>query len=153
MTNLTPAQLEEFESAFRHFDRDRVNALNKLQFAAALASLGVVYDDQEMDEIFLLVRVGDVVTFESFIRFMVEITQDQHTAQQVLDSFYDVAEGKTFVTELDLQRCQVPQPMIDKLKEMMPAHPDGGLDYEEYMMSVAEDPDVDGEEKYASAFI
>ena len=40
MTNLTPAQLEEFESTFRHFDKDDSNTLNSYEFKAALASLG-----------------------------------------------------------------------------------------------------------------
>lgn len=43
MTNLTPAQLEQFESTFRYFDRDESNTLNIQEMAAALASLGIVY--------------------------------------------------------------------------------------------------------------
>lgn len=43
MTNLTPAQLEQFESTFRYFDRDETNTLNISEMAAALASLGIVY--------------------------------------------------------------------------------------------------------------
>lgn len=43
MTNLTPAQLEQFEGTFRYFDRDETNTLNISEMAAALASLGIVY--------------------------------------------------------------------------------------------------------------
>ena len=43
MTNLTPAQLEQFESTFRYFDKDESNTLNQVEMAAALASLGIVY--------------------------------------------------------------------------------------------------------------
>lgn len=43
MTNLTPAQLEQFESTFRYFDRDESNTLSVPEMAAALASLGIVY--------------------------------------------------------------------------------------------------------------
>ena len=43
MTNLTPAQLEQFESTFRYFDKDESNTLNISEMAAALASLGIVY--------------------------------------------------------------------------------------------------------------
>jgi len=43
MTNLTPAQLEQFESTFRYFDRDETNTLILSEFTAALASLGLVY--------------------------------------------------------------------------------------------------------------
>ena len=43
MTNLTPAQLEQFESTFRYFDRDETNTLSLTEMSAALASQGVVY--------------------------------------------------------------------------------------------------------------
>ena len=95
MTNLTPIQLEEFESVFRHFDRDNSNTLQELEFSAALASLGLVYDDEEMHEKFVEVGEGKRgVTFEQFIHFMVEVTEDQNTAEQVFQSFKEVADGK-----------------------------------------------------------
>lgn len=43
MTNLTPAQLEQFESTFRYFDKDESHTLNQSEMTAALASLGIVY--------------------------------------------------------------------------------------------------------------
>lgn len=43
MTNLTPAQLEQFESTFRYFDRDETNTLSLTETSAALASQGLVY--------------------------------------------------------------------------------------------------------------
>lgn len=43
MTNLTPVQLEQFESTFRYFDRDGNNTLSVPEMTAALASLGIVY--------------------------------------------------------------------------------------------------------------
>lgn len=97
MTNLTPIQLEEFESVFRHFDRDGTNSLQELEFSAALASLGLVYDEDEMHDRFLVVSGGgrlDTVSFEQFIRFMVAETEDQNTAEQVFESFREVADGK-----------------------------------------------------------
>lgn len=95
MTNLTPIQLEEFESVFRHFDRDMRNTLQELEFSAALASLGLVYDEEEMHEQFVEISAGKgYVTFEQFIRFMVSITEDQNTAEQVFQSFKEVADGK-----------------------------------------------------------
>ena len=95
MTNLTPIQLEEFESVFRHFDRDMSNSLQELEFSAALASLGLVYDEDEMHEQFVTISAGKShVSFEQFIRFMVDITEDQNTAEQVFQSFKEVADGK-----------------------------------------------------------
>lgn len=124
MTNLTPIQLEEFESVFRHFDRDGSNTLQELEFSAALASLGLVYDDEEMHEQFLSVSSGNHsrkgVTFEQFIRFMVDVTEDQNTAEQVFQSFREVADGKPYVTELDLRHSLVPDEVIEELVGSMP---------------------------------
>jgi len=123
MTNLTPIQLEEFESVFRHFDRDDTNSLAELEFSAALASLGLVFSEDEMHEYFLATSNGrDRVTFEQFIRFMVDVTEDQNTAEQVFQSFREVADGKPYVTEMDLRHSLVPDEVIEKLVEIIPIH-------------------------------
>ncbi|KAH7354219.1 alpha-actinin-3 [Plectosphaerella cucumerina] len=123
MTNLTPIQLEEFESVFRHFDRDDSNSLTELEFSAALASLGLVFSEDEMHDYFLDTSHGrDRVTFEQFIRFMVDVTEDQNTAEQVFQSFREVADGKPYVTEMDLRHSLVPDEIIDRLVEMIPPH-------------------------------
>ncbi|KAF6843770.1 Alpha-actinin-like protein 1 [Colletotrichum musicola] len=123
MTNLTPIQLEEFESVFRHFDRDDTNSLQELEFSAALASLGLVFSEDEMHNYFMETSKGrDHVTFEQFIRFMVDVTEDQNTADQVFQSFREVADGKPYVTEMDLRHSLVPDEVIDKLIEIIPEH-------------------------------
>ncbi|KAI0145833.1 calponin homology domain-containing protein [Hypoxylon sp. NC0597] len=123
MTNLTPIQLEEFESVFRHFDRDDTNSLSELEFSAALASLGLVFSEDEMHDYFLETSRGrDRVTFEQFIRFMVDVTEDQNTAEQVFQSFREVADGKPYVTEMDLRHSLVPDEVIEKLCEIVPQH-------------------------------
>ncbi|MCJ1458655.1 hypothetical protein MMC28_009029 [Mycoblastus sanguinarius] len=123
MTNLTPIQLEEFESVFRHFDRDLTNSLQELEFSAALASLSLVYDEQEMHEQFVSISAAKgYVTFEQFIRFMVSVTEDQNTAEQVFQSFREVADGKPYVTELDLRHSLIPEELVEDLLSSMPAH-------------------------------
>lgn len=65
MTNLTPAQLEEFESTFRHFDTNQTNSLNSAEFNAALASLGIMYEDEVFAGVFAQCsQGGSEVTFE-----------------------------------------------------------------------------------------
>ena len=103
MTNLTPIQLEEFESVFRHFDRDGSNSLQEIEFSAALASLGLVYDEREMHEVFVEAsNLRGAVDFEGFIRFMVGVTEDQNTAEQVFQSFREVADGKVCLASYSL---------------------------------------------------
>lgn len=138
MTNLTPIQLEEFESVFRHFDKDGTNTLHELEFSAALASLGLVYDEHEMHQRFLDVchsgfdptvspvskrqRESRGVGFEQFIRFMVSVTEDQNSIDQVFQSFQEVADGKPYVTEMDLRHSLIPEELIDDLLASMPEH-------------------------------
>ncbi|KAL8932680.1 MAG: hypothetical protein Q9216_006730 [Gyalolechia sp. 2 TL-2023] len=124
MTNLTPIQLEEFESVFRHFDRDSSNSLQEIEFSAALASLGLVYDDAEMHDVFRQVSSDgrSSVGFEQFIRFMVSVTEDQNTAEQVFQSFREVADGKPYVTELDLRHSLIPEELVEDLLRSMPVH-------------------------------
>ncbi|KAL8854101.1 MAG: hypothetical protein Q9221_001021 [Calogaya cf. arnoldii] len=123
MTNLTPIELEEFESVFRHFDRDLSNSLQEIEFSAALASLGLVYDESEMHSVFREVSGNrSSVGFEQFIRFMVSVTEDQNTAEQVFQSFREVADGKPYVTELDLRHSLIPDELVEDLLSSMPEH-------------------------------
>lgn len=134
MTNLTPVQLEEFESVFRHFDRDLSNSLQELEFGAAVASLGLVYDEAEMRRVFADVshrgggrHLVPAVSFEQFIRFMVDVTEDQNTAEQVFQSFREVADGKVSSTPLffSLVHVHLPFPymiaMLTSLFRNLPA--------------------------------
>lgn len=156
MTNLTPIQLEEFESVFRHFDRDVTNSLQELEFSAALASLGLVFSEDEMHEYFIDTSNGkDFVTFEQFIRFMVDVTEDQNTAEQVFQSFREVADGKPYVTEMDLRHSLVPDDVIEKLTTFVPLHKgpdlqeDRGMpqyDYISFMDGLISDPNEANED-------
>ena len=95
MTNLTPAQIEQFESTFRYFDRDETNTLSQSEMTAALASLGIVYSDEDMNYIYdQLVQDYGAVTFEAFINLLVDITEDQTSAEQLREAFCGIAADK-----------------------------------------------------------
>ncbi|KAH9924294.1 actinin-like protein [Epithele typhae] len=121
MTNLTPAQLEQFESTFRYFDKDESNTLSQSEMTAALASLGIVYSDEDMDLIFdqLMADYG-AVTFEAFINLLVDIMEDQTTPAQLRESFRGIAADKPYVTELDLRVASLPASAIEFLRQAMP---------------------------------
>ncbi|KAH7885253.1 calponin homology domain-containing protein [Phlebopus sp. FC_14] len=122
MTNLTPAQLEQFESTFRYFDRDETNTLILSEFSAALASLGIIYSDDDMVYIYdQLVQDYGAVTFEAFINLLVDITEDQTSPEQLRESFRGIAGDKPFVTELDMRLAQLPVSAIEYLREVLPS--------------------------------
>ncbi|KAF5317553.1 hypothetical protein D9619_013164 [Psilocybe cf. subviscida] len=149
VTNLTPAQLEQFESTFRYFDRDETNTLNLSEMIAALASLGIVYSEEDMDLIYdQLVADYGAVTFEAFINLLVDITEDQTSPDQLREAFRGIAKDKPYLRELDLRLAHLPASSIDYLREAMPSmRNDAGepeYDYERFIdeaSGVAVNPD------------
>jgi len=141
MTNLTPAQLEQFESTFRYFDKDESNTLQLSEMTAALASLGIVYSDNDMNFIYdQLMQDYGAVTFEAFINLLVDITEDQTSPEQLREAFRGIAADKPFVTELDLQIAHLPASFVEYLREVMPsARNEAGepeYDYERWLDDV-----------------
>lgn len=145
-SNITAGQLEEIDSVFRHFDKSGMNVLQGAsEFPAALASLGMTYDDEELQQI--LSRIGrrdETVDWEAFLNFMIEELEDQNTPEQVLNAFRDVADGKPYVTELDLRESLIPETAADFLLRNLPIvatedrepgdeEQGDGLDYITYM--------------------
>ncbi|KAI9058116.1 actinin-like protein [Trametes sanguinea] len=146
MTNLTPAQLEQFESTFRYFDKDESNTLNQSEMAAALASLGIVYSDEDMDLIYdQLLQDYGAVTFEAFINLLVDIMEDQTSPAQLREAFRGIAADKPYVTELDLRVAHLPANAIEFLRQAMPSSTNGvgepEYDYERWIEEVFDSQD------------
>ncbi|KAG8745851.1 hypothetical protein FRC10_006878 [Ceratobasidium sp. 414] len=139
MSNLTPAQLEQFESTFRYFDRDETNILELAEMTAALASLGIVYSEDDLIIIHeQLTEDYGAVTFEAFINLLVDITEDQTSPAQLRDSFRGLAGDKPFVTELDLRAALLPPSAIEYLQQAMPRREgsEAEFDYEAWLDDV-----------------
>ncbi|GJJ15565.1 hypothetical protein Clacol_009843 [Clathrus columnatus] len=154
MSNLTPSQLEQFESTFRYFDRDETNTLDLDEMAAALASLGIVYSDDDFVIIYTqLIEDYGAVTYEAFINLLVgsflftfphlthiaevDIMEDQTSPDQLRDAFRSIAKDKTFVTELDLRQALIPAGSIEYLVQAIPrAGAEENLDFESWLSDV-----------------
>jgi Ca2+-binding EF-hand superfamily protein len=138
-TNLTPAQLEEFESTFRYFDKDASNTLTVPELGAALASLGIIYADEDVEVIhYQLEQNFGSVSYDAFLTFLREISEDSTSPDQLIEAFQGLASDKPYVTELDLRMALLPQGSIDYLVQAMPAAQVDGLqenayDYERYL--------------------
>lgn len=142
-SNITPGQLEEIDSVFRHFDKSGTNTLQGSEFPAALASLGLTYDDTELDSILTsIARTDGSVSYDSFLNFMIDELEDQNTPEQVLTAFKDVADSKHYVTEPDLRDSLIPDAAIEYLIARMPridpslkesTDSDEGYDYVKYI--------------------
>lgn len=122
-TNITPAKLEEFESTFKHFDKDGSNALSVYEMHSALASLGIVYPDEEVEAIYYqLESQFGALTYEAWLALLVEITKDDvSSADQLREAFRDLAGDKGYVTEQDLKFANLGTETVQFLTEVMPA--------------------------------
>lgn len=163
-TNLTPAQLEEFESVFRHFDENATNTLDLNEFGAALSALGFNYADAETEDIHA--RLSDeegAVSFEAYLKFLVclarlfghalltnvmidpsqkvDVCEDTFSPDQILGSCQSIADGKSYITTRDLELAKVPADIRDFLSSAMPRSTDAsegeeGLDFQTYLQNI-----------------
>ncbi|KAK4049284.1 alpha-actinin [Microbotryomycetes sp. JL201] len=119
-SDVSPRDLEEFDSAFRSFDKDGLGSLTVDQLAGALGALGVLEIDLEE----IHAQVGDTVSYEEFIQFMVSRKETRPTSDKVQQCFRSAANGKPYITELDLRKLDLPATtmnfLLDKLELYVP---------------------------------
>jgi len=126
--NITPQQLQEFKESFNHFDSQKAGKLSRLDFKSCLSGLGVVELDFEggnavFESIFKRVSDGaETVSFDQFVDYMISITVDSVSKQQLSDSFETIAGGKDHITVNDLKVAQLSADQIEYLTSVMPPH-------------------------------
>ena len=131
----SPEQIEEFKEVFRHFDKNKSNSLGKLEFKSCLQSLGEDPSDSSLDN--LMKELGTLdgekyqIGFDKFLEYMIQITSDQTTENEIYQAFRDLAGDKDFITADDLRRGGMPAEKVEYLTGQMPAYKDieGGFDY------------------------
>jgi Ca2+-binding EF-hand superfamily protein len=140
---VSPEQLQEFKETFTHFDSQKRNQLSKLDFKSCLSGLGVVELDFEggnavFESIFKRVSAGaDTISFNQFVDYMVSITADTVSPQQLKDSFDTIAGNKDHITVNDLKVAQLSAEQIQYLTSVIPRHssiPDA-YDYKSWLKS------------------
>lgn len=111
-------QIQEFKETFIYFDKDNSNTLDKLEFKACLASLGVPFrDEAAYTEVFDRVASGSPeIGFDPFVDYMIQITEDTDTARQIKDSFRILANGQDGVAPHELQVQPLQQAEIKYLE-------------------------------------
>ncbi|EIW72853.1 hypothetical protein TREMEDRAFT_42026 [Tremella mesenterica DSM 1558] len=121
-TNITPAKLEEFEATFKHFDKDDTNTLTLWEMHSALASLGIVYADEEIEVIYAQLETDfGAVTYQAWLALLTDITQDDSSsADQLRDAFRGIAGDKPYITDLDFKLASLPTETIKFLCETIP---------------------------------
>eukprot|EP01112_Ceratiomyxa_fruticulosa_P005724 TRINITY_DN16570_c0_g1_i1.p1 TRINITY_DN16570_c0_g1~~TRINITY_DN16570_c0_g1_i1.p1 ORF type:complete len:557 (+),score=147.06 TRINITY_DN16570_c0_g1_i1:126-1673(+) len=125
-----PALIKEYKETFRHFDKDNSNSLDKLEFKACLAGLGVGFrDDEAFDSLYQsIVGDQDQVYFDPFVDWMIKQTEDTDTASQLNASFKSLANDQHDITPHDLQVHPLTPNEIGYIVERFPRRADR-LDY------------------------
>jgi len=131
-------QIAEFKEMFQYFDRNHSGKLSKLEFKGVLQSVGEDPTDDEMEKLMQIVdtdRDGSI-TFADFTDYMVKRTADTDSADQILQSFKEIANDKEFITEADM-RGVMAAAQVDYLIKNMPkfSSPEGatGYDYKSWV--------------------
>ncbi|OCF56677.1 actin cross-linking [Kwoniella mangroviensis CBS 10435] len=125
-TNVTPAKLEEFEATFKHFAYEDSNTLGVWEMHSALASLGIVYAEEEIGIIYTeLEQKFGQVTYEAWLDLLVDLTKDDASSpEQLREAFRGMAGDKPYVTDIDFQYAHLPKETIRFLSEIMPEEKD-----------------------------
>merc|ERR1711862_486106 len=140
--DISPEQVEELKETFKHFDQDKDDQLSKLEFKS-LSGLGVVEldfegGDKRFESIFSKVTDTDMVDFQKFLKYMISITKDEESPEQIEDSFNVLAGGKDHVTVNDMKVGQLSDAQIAHLTSVLPAKEgiDGAFDYKQYVANL-----------------
>jgi len=135
--DVTAEQLAEFEAAFDTFDKDKDHFLNQVEFKAALSAVGIGFPNEDA---FLKIfhhtsGGGDKISKEQFVKYMVEISADKDTAEQIKEAFRALADHSQTIALPQLRVHPLVDNDIDYLGHKMPK---GGenYDYGTYVDSV-----------------
>jgi len=140
-TNLSPQQLEEFEAAFKHFEKDGTNTLNAAEFSGALSALGIAADEES--NLFGRISGGKAkITFQEWITYLVSITQDQVKQDQLVESFRALSNNKPYITEIELVQGGLSPESIEYIKQTLPSPTEGHYDYEKFLSGVFEQTSI-----------
>jgi len=126
----------EFQQSFDAFDEDHNHTLERLEFFACLASLGLAQVDftgnnPEAEKIFQEVSEGTGhVSLEQYVKYVSSLCEDTFDPAQIAEALRAIADGKDWVTEADMQRAAMEPEQIEYVKSALPMHANGqGYDY------------------------
>jgi len=131
-SNITEDLLEELKETFKHFDKDGSNALDKLEFKAALQVLGFNYSEEEFNKLWNELTQGkEKIDLETFIKWMTKMLEDTEDANQIKSSFKILANDKSSIAANDLKVSPLNSDDINFLTGRMPGATDT-YDYSTY---------------------
>jgi len=133
---VSPEALAEFKESFDHFDKNKNGALNALEFRGCLQAMGRDPTEQEVAQLLqVLDKDGSgSVAFNEFLNYMVQTTQDQGTADELISAFRSITNDAPFIEESQM-RANMDGALVDYLITVLPKV-DGGYNYKAWTKSV-----------------
>jgi len=142
-SSASPEQIAEFKDVFKHFDKNSTNSLSKLEFKSVLQSLGEDPSDSKMEA--LMAELADVdvaseggsskqIGFNNFLTYMIKISSDTSSHDEISAAFSDLSSGKDYVTADDLRKAGLGNDKVEYLLKHLPAFPgvDNAYDYKKF---------------------
>lgn len=128
---------QEIEEAFKHFDKNGSDTLDKVEFKAALVALSVpVKDDEELTRIFDRVREGNEhINSEQYLRYNLSLVEDKDTPEQTTTAFQILTDNADTVSREQLAQPPLEDEDVDFLIGKMADHAneDGTYNYGAYV--------------------
>jgi Ca2+-binding EF-hand superfamily protein len=136
-SKISDEKVAECKASFMHFDADKDDALDKLEFKAANSAMSVSFkNDDHFKHTFEAVSEGKgSVNLAQYMKYIVELQEDRDSPDQLKDSFRQMAGDCDTITP---EQLAIP-PLTDEdraylLSKMKKAN-DGKLDYAEFVDS------------------
>eukprot|EP00457_Paulinella_chromatophora_P001834 gb/GEZN01001836.1/.p1 GENE.gb/GEZN01001836.1/~~gb/GEZN01001836.1/.p1 ORF type:complete len:524 (+),score=106.44 gb/GEZN01001836.1/:257-1828(+) len=132
---ISEEKLAEITKAFRYFDSNKSNALDMVEFKAALSALSVSYkDDAEFKAVFSKASGGSTsISLEQFTEFLRSRYEDRDSSDQLMESFKALADGGSGLTDQHLDTRPLTKEDVEFLKAKMTKKEDGTYDYASFV--------------------
>jgi len=134
-------QMKEYKETFNHFDVDKDQTLNRLEFKSCLSALGLIGIDFEggdakFEHIFHDVSGGaDKILFDNFVEYMNRLAGSSMDQNQIAASFNAVSGGRPFITKNDATAAGLKPEEVEFITLNLPpaAGVDGGYDFNAFL--------------------
>jgi len=125
-----PEVMAEIKQTFDHFDKNKNGLLNASEFKGCLTAMG-----EDLDEAGLAALIAELsidgdgqIKFNEFMGYMIKISQDQGTEDQIVEAFRVLTNNGPFITEAQMASVMSPEE-VAYLTANMP-QVEGGFDYQ-----------------------
>jgi Ca2+-binding EF-hand superfamily protein len=134
-SKLPQEKIDEITASFKHFDKNSNGFLEKVEFKAALAALGVPFKtEDDFNRVFSQVSEGNaVVSLEQYIRYNTKLIEDRDSPDQVRDSFLLLSDNGTDISSQQLFCPPLSEQDVAYLTSRMPQNDQGRFDFNTYI--------------------